>query len=274
MVSRIVFALGVVGLIAIVIAASWWSSPATAQDGEPDLAATLAVLQTEIDALERQIAERETTAVQGTPPAVAGDTTVAGDGVALLPSSDPGEVAAVLVGDYSAGEWLPAIMHNNTASAYEMVGGTVIARTADGSLVASGEGWRWVPFRVDPGGYALVFFRFGEETLPEGLVFEIVPGWNELGESSSQRQDLVIDELTVLDDRVIGVVRNPSAVPLSAGNVGVVCLDDAGAVAGWGYGALQSASVAPSGVAAFDLQLTVGAACPHPVVAAEAPFER
>lgn len=273
MVSRTVSSLGIVGLLAAVVTVSWWSSPATAQDGEPDLAATLVVLQTEIDALEQQIADRETTAIQGTPPIITQDTTIAGDGVALLPSSNPGEVAAVLVGEYSAGEWLPVIMHNNTTSTYELLGGTVIARTADGSLVASGEGWRWVPFRTDPGEYALVFFRFEEESLPDGLAFEIVPGWNEIGESLPQRQDLIIDELSVLEDRIVGTVSNPATVPLSAGNVGVVCLDDAGAFIGWGYGSLQSNSIAPLGLAAFDIKLTVGTECQHPVAAAEAPFD-
>lgn len=195
-----------------------------------------------------------------------GQTSIGGSAANLLPPGTAGEVIVVAVGTYD-GSRLPLVVRNNTGGEVADVSVSATARDAGGALVASGGDQGFRPNLLRPGELAMGYAYFDGAQLPADAVFEFDAEADAPGGALS-RLDLVVDEATLIDDRVVGVLSNPHAETLQ-GPIGITltCFSTDGILLGFHEGYSDKETAEPGETVPFQVTLQGGTSCPAFLVA-------
>ena len=116
-----------------------------------------------------------------------------------------------------------AIRNNGTTTVYE-IRVSAIARDPGGQIIASGESYRHAfPVAIRPGNYGYASVGFEATTsLPSDVAYEFTLSWKE----ESPEIDLMPEEWNVLDNSVVGVLRDPTDFEAKFPTLSVSCFAD------------------------------------------------
>lgn len=222
-------------IVAMVAVAGWHSAPATAQDDEPDLEATLEALLEQVSAVETEIAERDEDAgrtedtADATPAADPDSDSVSiGDAFEFLDDGEAGELSVVAMGTYD-GTSLPIVVRNRTGEPLQSLSVSAAVRSSDGDLIGSGSvSGAMTPFVVPNGDVSFGSLYFDGAEFPEDAEYEIDISGDAAGSGFFSLVDLTVTEATLLDDRIVGAVTNDTDAPANLVGVYAACFSDAG----------------------------------------------
>lgn len=246
----------------------------TTQAQTPEAEATIAALQTRVAELEQLLELTPTSSPEVAEPTAAGtaQTAVSGNALDLLPPGDEDAVTLVAVGAYGQsdiGQSLPIVVRNNTSADVERVEVAAAARSADGVLLASGQSSNLVPWLVVPDGIAFGYIEFGGVDLPSDVVFDFtVQGFPARNPDQVSIFNFDMVEIALVDDRLVGQVKNASNRSLSSSSLQAVCFDEEGSLLSDYYASLDPDLVEPGKTATFQIVLNEGESCPRYLAAA------
>lgn len=127
-----------------------------------------------------------------------------------------------------------------------------VARSG-GELVGTGNAAFTVyPYVVEAGGVAIGSVFFGGQELPDDVAYGFDLAAVPVGEESARafQRDLVVEEVNVDDDGIVGMLRNPHEEAVATANVTVACFDETGAMTE--YGSMPLARTIAEGVEPDD----------------------
>lgn len=239
-----------------------------AQDASPE--ATIAALEMRVAELEQQLGLTPTTepAQAGTPNVATSQDYVAGTALDLLAAGEPRAISVIAVGPYIDNE-LPVVVRNNSGETVQRVTVAATARTADGSLLASGEDRNLLPYRVMPAGVAFGYIDFGGVELPVDASFEFtVQGAPAQDLSDAGILDYQVTSVSSIDGRFVGEVVNGHDRALSSSSLSLICFAEDGTLIDSHYASLNPDLVEPGQTSSFQVLLDEGETCPRFLAAA------
>ena len=210
-----------------------------------------------------------TTVPTAPPPAEpAASDLVEGD-LTALPAGAPGKVSILAVGPLQSGASVPVVARNNTTDSIIKVHLTGTARGPDGALLASGEDQGTHPTVVRPGEIVFGYIYFSEGAkFPDGTQYEISASWHK-GDSDDSNLGLQIAEINKLEDRIVGILKNPYAQKVNGPiSVDVICFDESGHPISTVSDFADQDSVSAGGTASFQVKF-YGGSCPRFLLAAD-----
>jgi hypothetical protein len=187
-----------------------------------------------LNVLETRVADLEAAVYQATPTAPPGATpsggaksqsTVGGNALSLLPPGEPGSIVVVAAGQLERSQ-VPLVVRNNSDAPIAGATVKVEARDAAGNLVAVGEtvsSHQLKPYLLQPGEVAIGFALLTGAVPPASALSFIVDSDQVPGSLGDFNTDLVIDEASWLEDRIVGVARNPTDQVIGSVYANLVC---------------------------------------------------
>jgi hypothetical protein len=262
-------------LVGIILAAGLvvaFRSGVVGQDAGPE--ATIAALQTQVADLQLQVKSLTTPTVgSGSAPSSNGATTeqvspfVIGTAFSLIPQGDDGKVSVVAVGSYTRFDGtltLPVMIRNNTGADVQQVSVAATARDTAGTLLASGQDRNLSPYRVPTGEVAFGYVDFDGIELPVDTEFELTVQSIPVQEVTTVGiLDLEMGEVSAVDGRIVGQVRNTTDRSLSSTAARIACLSENGTLNGVLYTGLDPDRVEPGQTATFQVPLDEDQPCPQ-----------
>lgn len=183
---------------------------------------------------------------------------VHGNNSPQLPPGEIGKVSVIAFGKMQ-GTILPIILRNNTATYVTRIEVSGIARGGDGGMLATGGDQGIDPNLVQPGEVAFGYVYFGDVTLPEGTTFEFQTEFEPAGSSFEEfenTRDLEVTEVSLVENRIVGLMRNQYAEVVT-GPIGVaaMCFDAAGQLLGHHNSYTDQDTVAAGATVAYQIDL-------------------
>lgn len=181
---------------------------------------------------------------------------VGGNVFSLLPAGEPGALSVIAVGPFD-GVSYPIVIRNGTGRDVETIEVETVAR-AGGELVGTGgDNFSLHPNVVEAGGLAIGSVFLGGEELPEGTELGFELDAEVAGEDESEfRRDLIVEDVNVTEDGVVGILRNGHEDGVQTVTVTVMCFDEAGAITDFAVEAEAGTvgePVEPGGSVTFDV---------------------
>lgn len=177
--------------------------------------------------------------------------------VDALPTADEGE-AQVVLQSAPLGRYAGFLIHNNSDSSIGYKGMKGIARDSEGALVGVLDTDLGAPYEIAPGEYCLGYAGFDKE-LDASTDLELTPEFEAVGAGWIGYVDLTVSEISVSDDRVIGLVENlTSSNASSLSHVIGIFLDDQGEIVGVTRTYVDGSSVDAGRFATFSTRIDGG----------------
>ena len=124
--------------------------------------------------------------------------------------------------EWQGGSLDVAIRNNGRSDIYE-VRLTAIARDDNGSIVGSGESYGHAfPVEIRPGEIGFASLGFEVTSMPLDATYEFTLSWKDW----SPKIDLLPEEWNILEDRVVGTLRNTADVEAQFPTLSVACFED------------------------------------------------
>jgi hypothetical protein len=195
---------------------------------------------------------------------------IKGNGSPKFPDGEAGKISVVAVGKY-AGNILPVIIRNNTASAVIRVKVSVTANDKDGKMLASGGDQGFIPNLVKPGEITMGYAYFDSVKLPEDAkyVFETSAEASDGKFATFENiRDLELVEVSQVGNRAVGKLKNQYDKEVN-GPIGVVayCFNDKNELLGRSSTYAAKNKAAPGDTIPFQVDLKT---CPIFLVAGSA----
>jgi hypothetical protein len=192
---------------------------------------------------------------------------IGGNASPPLPAGESGMLAVVATGSYD-GVDLPVVVRNNTGEAVIRVTVSAVARSADGKMLAAGGDQGFNPNLVRPGEITLGYVYFGGVDLPPDVTFEFETSARSASKDEFENiRDLDVIDQSFIEDRIVGMLRNPHNERVSGPiSVAVVCFDTEGALLGDYNDFTEKDEAEPGDTVPF--QVGVRGPCPVFLVAA------
>jgi hypothetical protein len=142
-----------------------------------------------------------------------------------LPPGDAGKLAIVAQGPVAESTVL-LVVRNNTEQSVDRIKVSAVARTQGGQLFATGGDQGFTPKLVRPGELTLGYVYFSDTKLPKDIKLE----FEVTGDPSDQfAGDLEISEHSVVQNRIVGMLRNTANTKVSGPiEVTAYCFSQAG----------------------------------------------
>lgn len=195
---------------------------------------------------------------------------VGGNQSPQLPDGDLGIISVIKIGTYD-GSVLPIIVRNNTNESVIRISVTAIARAGDGSMLATGSDQTFHPNLVKSGEIAFGYIYFGMDTkLPDDTTYEFEIDSYSLDSdfaSFENIRDLEVVEQNLIDNRIVGMLKNSQEVLLSSPiSVAVYCFDENGSLLGYRGSYASAEKINPGDTIPFQVEL-YDSLCPIYLVA-------
>lgn len=127
-------------------------------------------------------------------------------GSIALPDGESDSFYVIMVGE-PIGSSVPIVVRNNTDAPVQLDKVLGTARDGSGNLALVGEVSTTVPYIIAPSQVGIASVYFGEE-VGTGLTFEFETETSPVKPSPYARQDITVQEASVTDDQIIGIVHN------------------------------------------------------------------
>jgi hypothetical protein len=262
-----------IGLIALMLVFSLAPLPVSqrstsAQDANAE--ATMEALQTRVAELEEQLAITPTSTVgQNDSPANTrhAQVSIGGTALEILPRGKLDSLEIIAVGSYT--DHLAVVVRNNSQATLDRISVAATARSADGSLLASGESDSLDPFRLAPGEVAFGIVDFGQIGLPPSAVFDLsLESSTAQPLSDSNELDLEIIETADFPDRIVGEVRNGTGRTVEDAVMTGMCFNNNGLPTRSLFRGLNPGTLRPDESSTFQVSPPYEGGCPLYLVAA------
>lgn len=167
-----------------------------------------------------------------------------------LPTASTGEVEVVLSG-HADTRAAGVLIHNASDDVVAIDEVSGIARGADGSLFAVSSDSNIAPTVLEPGEYGMATVRFDKDLVPD-VTIDYTVKTEEPGSGWIDVIDLPVVEISIDDERVIGIVENTTDVVASSFVAVVGVFFDADAqVCGW-FRTYLNDDIQPGGIGTFS----------------------
>ncbi len=160
---------------------------------------------------------------------VPGSGFLGGNALSILGPGEEGEIAVIATGPYD-GNILPLVVRNNTDGDVIRITATASARNPSNQLIASGGDQLFHPNLVRPGEVAFGYIYFDGIDLPEDTTYDFdIDAKAATDDRFENRRDLEVVEASNIENRLVGVLKNPYDATLM-GPIGTdaVCFDEQG----------------------------------------------
>ncbi len=184
-----------------------------------------------------------------------------------LPAGEPEKLSVIAVGKYD-GNILPIVVRNNTSHDIIRTQVSAIARSSDGSMLATGGDQTFKPNYVKPGEITLGYIYFDQATLPDDAKFEFeVTAADPKTTIYENIRDLDVIEQNLLQNRIVGMLKNSQEGTVSGPIQAVVyCFDEQGTLLSYSADFTSKDTAAPGESIPFQVEL-FKSTCPIYLVA-------
>lgn len=190
---------------------------------------------------------------------------IKGNASPVLPDGSPGELSVISLGSYN-GNILPIIVRNNTERDVSRITVSVVARSANGEMLASGGDLEeFIPNLVYPGGITMGYVYFGLNiNFPADVTYEFKI---DAVITAKPGKNLEVIEVNVVDNRLLGMVLNPYDVTVDFTKVVAMCFSTDSSILSYNYTFIHGNKVNPGETVPFQIQLPRDEECPIYLVA-------
>jgi len=145
-----------------------------------------------------------------------------GDASPSIPTSNSDTYQVSVLRQQESGVWL--IVRNNSGETINNINVDVVARDAKGTMLAVGGASGFVPVIIAPGQISIGHIGFGSAKLPKDVDYEYdVKVY--MGSDSDLLKELQIIEHSFIENRIVGIVQNPTSKTVLAPMVNLFCFD-------------------------------------------------
>jgi len=159
------------------------------------------------------------------------------------------------------------VLRNNTDEALVRATVTAIARDDGGDLLATGDSISVTPNRIEPDTVAFGYVYL-DAALPPTTAFEVSASATSAEDDTfAFLVDVAILSADLIDDRIVGEVRNIGDDPIGLASIAAVCFDADGQPTGHFTGSISGDGIAPGDEGVFQISLFGEPSCDSFLVA-------
>lgn len=196
-------------------------------------------------------------------------STVAGNGVALLPEGDAGEIVVIAVGSYDPEHGLPYAIRNNMNNDQVVIEVQAMTLDAAGASISSGPRGFSLPWKLRAGDIAIGYVEFRDDDLPADAAFTFTI---ESKAAADARSGFLVDVdmlgATSDDGRIKGEAINTYSQVVSVPVFEAMCLDGEGRPLRVYMDFFDQSELAPGQTGTFEIVLEHDEPCPYLIASA------